>query len=1108
MLRGILATTVAVAATLTVAQAAHAQTQTPARLRLAAYPNVDARAKLVAHAALTTAQRRALGRLGRVHYELNDLTGVPTSLIRYGGYLTKPSKASPRAIAEGFLRRNAAIFGLSRHDLANIVLTKAYLTGHNGVTQVFFRQMDRGRAVYGSDLSFAVDRKGRIAIMGGLVYPGITAPLAPRLSAAEAVGATAASIGLPRRPVLRGLRLSFGPSARTVYANTLATGVHDPTRITAELVLFPVSGRKARLAWRTELEATSMGWYDTVVDASTGQVLSRVNNYSDAGPEGKVFTGQHSDIGSQQIVSFAGWVSGRTTSGNNANAYQDLTETNAPGYQPQTPDTPDPSYQHFDYTFTDAWFNTNGSATAVTTTDRDPVVTQLFYYTNMMHDYLYALGFDEAAGNFQQDNFGNGGSGGDPVQAEADDGFDDGVAKHCKDSGNNDIVCRNNANFGTNNDGSTARMQMYLFTNPPNAWRDGDMDGDVIAHEYGHGLSRRLVGGGTGYGGGVQASGMNEGWSDIVDVSVWNDTVVGEYVTGNSTRGIRRYDYATSPEKYSDLGNAGYESHNDGEIWATAVIAVRTKFMAKYGNAAGAQKLIQLVVDGMKDTNSTPTFLSGRDGLLAADMTDNGGANQCLIWGAFAAREMGLSATAGAPDQTTITTASDGPAGCTPVADAGGPYTTNEGTNVTLDASASTENGDGPFTYEWDLDNDGNFSDATGASPSFTAVGQDGVYPIKVRITNADGFSSTASSSVTVNNVAPSVSIDAIPSTDEGTAVTLSGVISDPGWLDPLTATVDWGDGNGAVALPGSLENVRPDATLTYSVGHTYGDNGTFTVEVCGFDDDTSTCQTTNATITNVDPTATIDKSGATIVNGQATFFAHAGQPVPFGGNSQDPGSDDLTLTWDWGDGPPSPDVTTTSLVNPPTPDPFPSPSVQPRNVDDARSHTFGDACLYSVGFGSGDDDGGTGSDSAFVVITGNANAPRGAGWWQTNYRPRPTALSESVRLCYLEITGFMSQVFDEVTDASTIAKAYDVLFLGGNGGSAKQQLDRQLLTTWLNFANGAFELGTLVDTDGDGIPDTSFATAIANAEAIRLNPGSTDAQLRAQKDVLERING
>ena len=71
---------------------------------------------------------------------------------------------------------------------------------------------------------------------------------------------------------------------------------------------------------------------------------------------------------------------------------------------------------------------------------------------------------------------------------------------------------------------------------------------------------------------------------------------------------------------------------------------------------------------------------------------------------------------------TTVPTASDDvPAGCLPAADAGGPYTTPEGTDVTLDGTGSTAGTDPSAgaiaTYAWDLDNDGQYDDATGATP-------------------------------------------------------------------------------------------------------------------------------------------------------------------------------------------------------------------------------------------------------------------------------------------------------------------------------------------------------------------------------------------------------
>ena len=110
---------------------------------------------------------------------------------------------------------------------------------------------------------------------------------------------------------------------------------------------------------------------------------------------------------------------------------------------------------------------------------RDAAVTNLFYWCNVVHDRFYEIGFTESAGNFQNNVFGRGGVGNDAVQADAQDG-----------SGTN------NANFATPPDGSPGRMQMYVFTGPTPD-RDGDFDTEIMIHEYTHGLSSRLVGGGA-----------------------------------------------------------------------------------------------------------------------------------------------------------------------------------------------------------------------------------------------------------------------------------------------------------------------------------------------------------------------------------------------------------------------------------------------------------------------------------------------------------------------------------------------------------------------------------------------------------------------------------
>jgi len=442
-----------------------------------------------------------------------------------------------------------------------------------------------------------------------------------------------------------------------------------------------------------------------------------------------------------------------------------------------------------------------------------------------------------------------------------------------------------------------------------------------------------------------------------------------------------------------------------------------------------------------------------------------------------------------------------------PVADIGGPYSTIEGTDITLDASGSTDPDGQPLSFEWDLDGDGVFETPSGSSAVFDLVGQDGVYKVGVRAT-AGGVSSVDTTTVTVANVPPSVTATSDSPQDENSPITVSGVVSDPGWLDPLTATIDWGDGSGPMPLTGTYEGNRPDATLSFSVSHVYGDNGSFTATICGMDDDSVSCLPMTLGVDNVPPTAVIDTSGAVPVNGIPTFVTHAGDPIDFGGESTDPGSDDLTLSWDWDDGPPAPDVTTLDLVNPPNPDPLPSPSIQPRDVFDAKTHAFAQACLYDVVFSSEDDDGGMGSDTAAVVITGNADLMRSPGYWQHQMETGGfDGLDAATLQCYLDIAGFMSQVFDEVRDASTPANALIVLDSEKAATSMRKALDRQILAAWLNFANGAIDLDDGVSTDKDKALETTFAKAMAAAEAVRLDPNASRYALEEQKEILERIN-
>jgi hypothetical protein len=235
-----------------------------------------------------------------------------------------------------------------------------------------------------------------------------------------------------------------------------------------------------------------------------------------------------------------------------------------------------------------------------------------------------------------------------------------------------------------------------------------------------------------------------------------------------------------------------------------------------------------------------------------------------------------------------------------------------------------------------------------------------------------------------------------------------------------------------------------------------------------------------------------------------SAFIAHAGDDVTFTGRSTDPGSDDLHLTWSWGDA--TPDVTTTYLVNPPNPDPFPSPSIQPRDVTDVQTHAFAGACLYQVTFTALDDDLGTSSDTTDVFIVGNADLIRSAGYWYNQFR-KIKFFTEAELLCYLAMVNHMSAVFSEVTDADSIPDAKAMMHPAHSDGDIRVQFDRQLLALWLNLANGAIEYDELVDTDFDTIPDTELLTMLCAAEAARTNPATPDHELETWKDIIEAVN-
>ena len=419
--------------------------------------------------------------------------------------LTGPRKGQPLDIALGFIKQSRQKFGLSETDVTDIKVTDQYTDRHNGVTHIYLRQQIDGIEVVNAEMSTNVARDGKVINLNSSFIKELRAAAKGRsasLSPIQAVEAVTRHLGLTLTEPLEALETLDGPQRETTFGK----GGVSSEAIRVKLVFQPVAENQVRLAWSVELsEISGLHWWNISVDAETGQVLAGYD-YIDHDNWGRDFTpnvarnknfaarttaatapraslaaaslATVNDGSAYNVFAFPlespndgastlvwnpadalaspfGWhdTNGATgaeytrTRGNNVHAYTDIDANNAV----DTGSDPDGGANlQFNYAF---------DPTKAPSLNRPPAVVNLFYWNNIVHDVFYQYGFNEAAGNFQVNNYGRGGAGNDYVQAEAQDG-----------SGTN------NANFGTPPDsGSTTgssrpRMQMFVWTNPyPNA---------------------------------------------------------------------------------------------------------------------------------------------------------------------------------------------------------------------------------------------------------------------------------------------------------------------------------------------------------------------------------------------------------------------------------------------------------------------------------------------------------------------------------------------------------------------------------------------------------------------------------------------------------------
>jgi hypothetical protein len=576
-------------------------------------------------------------------------------------------------------------------------LSSDHISSTSGVHHIYYSQMVNNIEVYGSQSSVHLLENGEVlSANNNFVFKTVKRinGSSAGLTAIEAVQAAAARFNYNITDAITVLENLGGADQKQI----LSDGGMSLSPIPAKLV-YQLIDDQLILAWDISIqEITRQDWWNVRVDATSGQIIDQNNFMNSCSIEH-----DHSEV---DHTTFVGPLNKNESITTSLVASSNLTGTNplAGTYNVFAIPVESPNFgtrsllvdPQNNIASPFGWHDTDGAPGAESTlttgnnvdahkggdrpdgggslnfdfpidlnenpaTNTPPYLTNLFYLNNIMHDVFYQYGFDEASGNFQENNYGNGGVGSDSVDANGQVGN----------------VC--NANFGTPPDGQNPTMNMYICNG-----HDGNLDGGVVMHEYGHGVDRRLVAGPSNVGCNNNTENMGEGICDWLGMMVTiepGDTGidargVGTYLLGQAPTGpgVRNYRYSTdlaiNAQTYADLPGTGGQTHNVGEIWGVTIWEVSWALIDEYGwdsdiytftgdvnQDAGNIQAMALIIEGLKLQPCNSGFVDARDAIFAADLAIYGGANECILWDAFAKRGLGFSADQGSSNSHTDGTA-------------------------------------------------------------------------------------------------------------------------------------------------------------------------------------------------------------------------------------------------------------------------------------------------------------------------------------------------------------------------------------------------------------------------------------------------------------------
>ena len=570
----------------------------------------------------TPEQRQAAERLMRlepgVTLRWSGISASPQWIAaRPDRSLSPPSGSNPEEGARAWIHANAVLFGLDPSEI-DALRTSVRIPAPDGGAHLRFKQTAGGLEVFGGGANVNLSENGAIRSIGSTLFAGVHGRVTPVLGADDAVRLAAEDV-YPEIPLTgRELHEEAGAAHRTTFVDP-GFGLTPE----AQLVWFPRKN-DALLAWQVLIaEPTLESWFLVLIDADRGDVLfrhdlverasARVLQAGQPSPETEEYSPAQyvlSTIPAVTPQSPVGWITGTGTSltGNNATGQIDFWD--APVLSE--------SSSVYDYSY--------GSVRAA--------LVNAWWWSNEMHDRFRAIGFNEAAGNMQVDNFGLGGVGGDPIRVVS---WGPGL--------------RNNAFFLPSNDGGFSTLNVGTAAcrtcgdhddYPENGGdRRSGFIRDIVAHEYAHGLPHRYTGDFSCFTS-VQSGGMNEGWSDTFAASFFDDPKLARhfYPGIGWGRDLRHdLDYADVC-KVSDFG---CEIHAEGMIWAGTLWDLRQSMIA-LDPPGGLDAFHRLIVEGEANVPCHPDMVDARDAILAADTTLFASAHYRPIWNVFASRGMGKGA--------------------------------------------------------------------------------------------------------------------------------------------------------------------------------------------------------------------------------------------------------------------------------------------------------------------------------------------------------------------------------------------------------------------------------------------------------------------------------